>query len=603
MSARLKDRVRERFEAVLAWGRKAAHDPQGELLVRLFAGQVPPDSGPSASAELDALEKRLPELVTSATAGLECFVETLIRDERDRAEVLEAAQAATAAQSGDEFLDALQKAASIEWRDEIGATWPRDVTADDVLAWLASLAERDARLRPGVAAIRKSFEDGIARLRAPVATIPKGIGDGLTPVHPRFRLELDEHALTFGGAAVLFSVERAIRRVPLRARAPGPVMLDNTDASRALAQIMAGSNVEEYGPYAVRDRGAIRVDDAGQDSARVFLEWGVGSTRKEIQLPLPGTESTLIAKVCEGARAEYGIETVRVLLAAAAFSFWQGKRAAEAVWLYPHDVARLFGIRADSKARARFVAALKRLESGRIVIQYRGRNPLTEKILDVNAEYGRRAFRVTVASSLFSGVRERDGSLGRCFVVAPLELYRQSPRALLLPLLAGPAWRATIGNGETPRLLIRAERLAAELGISSRAEEREGRLAPDRKHDARTLSALDATLEGNERAGAAVVVREGDGPNPLIQIDPGPEAAAIMAGGPIPRTNVIPETGADLAEWVVRVRDRMGWTASQTAEFLGLNRDTLGDAMRAKLLPLPPAVRDALTARLWGPDW
>ena len=142
------------------------------------------------------------------------------------------------------------------------------------------------------------------------------------------------------------------------------------------------------------------------------------------------------------------------------------------------------------------------------------------------------------------------------------------------------------------------------LGISNRAEEREGRAAPDRKHDGRTRSMLDAALEENERAGAtAPVTRTGDGPSPLLTIEPGPEPAAIMAGGPIRHPWFLPETGRDLSDWVERVRARNGWTAAETAAFLGIDRDTLRDAARAELLPLPKAVRVALSTKLWGANW
>ena len=402
MSAALETAVRARFAAAVAWARRgdpdrvhailvAVNGPQdGQPRAQIYSSDDPngPFLSPEQSTELadalDTLDARLDALATDAAETLRQFAGKLIPDEETRAEVLDDPRTAKAAQSGDAFLDALhavsiEAAAGLpaphtidrenlgpdgkaEFRDiviNVGVTWPGDVTSDDALAWLGS------RLKGQV-----------------VENFRRGLAAGLYPGHPALKLVLNvappHRVLTFGGAAVLFSVEKSLDD-PLRVRRPFAILADVSPASRVAAQSLAAVDVREHGPRDVQDSGSIVPRELDGETLGVSIVWHQPRRRRAqpaeiaIQLRLPGVDWTMLDAVLSATREEYGVEVAATLLGVSAFSFLQDKRAGDSVMLYPEELARATGRRDDKDYRKRLRGWLDALASARIVTRFRGR--------------------------------------------------------------------------------------------------------------------------------------------------------------------------------------------------------------------------------------
>ena len=411
-----------------------------------------------------------------------------------------------------------------------------------------------------------------------------------------------ERGDTFGGAAVLFSVEKSLDD-PLRVRRPFAILADVSPASRVAAQSLAAVDVREHGPRDVQDSGSIVPRELDGETLGVSIVWHQPRRRRAqpaeiaIQLRLPGVDWTMLDAVLSATREEYGVEVAATLLGVSAFSFLQDKRAGDSVMLYPEELARATGRRDDKDYRKRLRGWLDALASARIVTRFRGRVDLDEPLVAELGRHGSRALEVRLARVLFRGVRQDSGAPGNYWCPAPVGLLARGPRAIMLPVLLGPAFRMTLDD---PHATVGSVELANRLGISSRAEGRKR----DRKIDRRQLDTLDDTLTAAVDAGfLAPVVRHGDGADPLLTLRPSADMRRIMKTGAVPRTTRLPETGADLAGWLELGRRRYGWTDAQAAEELGLDRATLWRATKEPELALPVKVRAALRRRLWGSAW
>ena len=615
MSAALGKAIRERFAAAVAWARGAEQPEQVHALLARARGPkdgVPwlamygsddpagpflnPTQAAELSAELDAIEGRLDALAADAADTVRAFAAQLIADANDRAEVLDDPRTARAATSGDASLDALlagaanglPKATTVDREDarsgpirvetalvHAGSWWPGDVAPDEVLDWLA----RDADLRAAVAVWRENVAGGVA------------------PGVPDFKLvwndgERDRGAITFAGAAVLYSAERAVRAAPTRGAAVDWFLSDASPATTTTLQLLAGVNVAEHGRREVRETARNIPTTAGF----VSIQWtrkpqrGARSPERTVlQLSLPGCDLSVFDLILSALRENYGGEAVLALKGVAALHHWQGKRAGETVFLYPEELAEATGRTADKDFRKRLKATLDAFGSCRMVARYPGGEAIDGPLVGSWAHKGGsrlRAYEVKLHPALCRGVRDEDGRAGNQWALNRAELLRSAGeggkwRAAMLPDVLGPSFRMT---RDDPQANFTEAELAERLGFHKR---------DDRYRDERQLAGVRELVALAVECGYLEPATKAKGAAVLYRI--GPEGRRIMQTGDVPRVARLPETGADLSRWLEGVRERKGWTVEESATRLGVERTALFRARTTTtpMAALPPDIRAA----------
>jgi len=403
-------------------------------------------------------------------------------------------------------------------------------------------------------------------------------------------------ALTFAGAAVLYSVERSIREAPIKPRRADLVRHDVSTATTTTLQTLAGINVAEHGRAAIRDSVTVR---AKAEVPELIIHWARKPRRgmrdaeeTSLQLSLPGCAPTL-AHIAAEAERRYGSGAVDLLVGVGGLMSLLNKRAGEALMLYPDELAEELGRKDGKDYRKRVAQMLDLLGQCRIVARYsegvRVEGPLLATLERHRQGAGIRAYSVRLSPALYRGVREEDGSPGGASIAGPRGILREDEKVKLLPSVCGPSWLAS--REEEPVARFGTVELAERLGIRCR---------PDRPLDSRQRAKLVAVLERGVAIGSlGSFVFEDEGRRTLLR--PGPRTRGILSGlEPFPRGNWIPETGADLADWLERVRKSRGLTAEEAASRLGVDRKTLWRATEKRGAAIPRPVREGFKRLLWA---
>lgn len=561
MSAALVKAIRARFAAAIVAGRKL--DAREAFLFVAGGPQVWTDETRRAAvaAAFDELDARLDALADAAAEGVRRAAAVLVPDAGDRAEVLDDPRTADAADSGDARLSAL-----------LPASWPGDTAPDDVLDWIAA---------------RTGATEATKKLR--------GRGSGVLVI-VRLRGVADLEDFRLSGAAVLYSVERSIREAPIKPRRADLVRHDVSTATTTTLQTLAGINVAEHGRAAIRDSLTVR---AKAEAPELIIHWARKPRRgmrdaeeTSLQLSLPGCAPTL-AHIAAEAERRYGAGAVDLLVGVGGLMSLLNKRAGDALMLYPDELAEESGRKDGKDYRKRVSQMLDLLGQCRIVARYsegvRVEGPLLATLERHRQGAGIRAYSVRLSPALYRGVREEDGSPGGASIAGPRVILRENEKVKLLPSVCGPSWLAS--REEEPVARFGSVELAERLGIRCR---------PDRALDSRQQAKLVAVLERGVAIGSlGSFVFEDEGRRVLLR--PGPRTHGVLSGlEPFPRGNWIPETGADLADWLERVRKSRGLTAEEAASRLGVDRKTLWRATEKRGAAIPRPVREAFKRLLWA---
>ena len=621
MSDALVQAIRARFAAAVAAARGAEAPEQVHALlarargtqdgvpwVALYSSDNP--NGPflnatqaaELAAELDAIEADLEKLAEDAAETVGRFAERLIPDDGDRAEVLDDPQTARAATSGRASLDALLASASalpkpvtidredVRRRGSVrveqqivlaGAWWPGDVAPNDVLAWLASRGQTEA-----ATAFRKSVE-------------------ALGPGHPDLRLMLDDggrlRALTFAGAAVLYSVERSLGKPdPRRRTRVEGVPLDVGGVSRRTYPALVGSVAT-----------GVEVDYTAAEARLVFSDARTGHkgrkrlTRSTLALPhtahdvqltfenqIALTLSEVLAAV---ARSDYGVQAARFLLGVAGLTALQRTAAGGSAVIYWEELAGLLGVEDDRDFRRRAGDALGGLADATIETRFPDGTFWADPLVAVTG-FGSVGFSAVIARALYRGVREESGRVGRHWVIVPPKVLTH-PRAALGAVILGSSFRASLNGPDGPVARFSASRFADLLGVRPRGDRSLLGDAQARE----TLAEVYAVLAASGYIADAPALP--DGGDPTLVSRPGAFLAPVFDGGKIERGAVLPATGEELGRYVELARSRDGQTAKDLAAELGIGLRTLRDALDRGALPLPASVRRAFRRRDWGVEW
>ncbi len=560
MSDALLKAIRARFAAAIDAGRNL--DVREAFLVVAGGPQEWTDETRRAAvAAADELDAKLDSLAAEAAEDVRRAAAVFVPDELDRAEILDDPRTAGAARGFDARLSAL-----------LPTTWPGDVAPDDLLAWVEARTGSRA-----AAALRGKIPGELVLSFLRSDTSLNIYGDLIA-------------------AAVLYSVERSIREAPIKPRRADLVRHDVSTATTTTLQTLAGINVAEHGRAAIRDSVTVR---AKAEVPELIIHWARKPRRgmrdaeeTSLQLSLPGCAPTLVHIAAE-AEKRYGSGAVDLLVGVGGLMSLLNKRAGEALMLYPDELAEELGRKDGKDYRKRVAQMLDLLGQCRIVARYsegvRVEGPLLATLERHRQGAGIRAYSVRLSPAMYRGVREEDGSPGGASIAGPRGILREDEKVKLLPSVCGPSWLAS--REEEPVARFGTVELAERLGIRCR---------PDRPIDSRQRAKLVAVLERGVAIGSlGSFVFEDEGRRTLLR--PGPRTRGILSGlEPFPRGNWIPETGADLADWLERVRKSRGLTAEEAASRLGVDRKTLWRATEKRGAAIPRPVREGFKRLLWA---
>jgi len=462
-------------------------------------------------------------------------------------------------------------------RSIMGELWPADVSAEDLAQALDAVKGKFAFLACEIAAAVR-----VDMFRA--------------------RLHYAKSDLVPDRAAFIVSVLKDIREglacrmIALDAGQPHHALLSSVARGSAAQNISLARETE--GTWALR-----------------FPEPAGASKDPKLQLTLFDTSGespseTLLAGIKQW-RSAFGLRNwvaLQKLLSDAGRSgkvFWRVRDHLDAL-----GVSKSWRSRSDNVAKV--VDEIRALASIELVYEHankehrlRGRiiQPGPEYDIKRGAAWELEGIELSIHPSLYSGVRARDGSIGRDFWPLPPELAtidheRFGPALTLGPVLAIRFRWATTGQPDIPELRIGVAKLLEMGGIDPA---REGR-----GHQSRVLKTLDANLRELVRVGvlgSATWETPGD-VRSIVLLRPSHRSVDRAVRGLLPTADphpqlieALPMTGRELAVW----RQSRGLTQAALADALGVARRTIiraeADATKQLLRKLVEALRHCFGTR------